>query len=728
MTHPSKFHALTALSLACAVLAGCGGGDAEAPPPQGSNTPGPAPAPTGPDTTPPTVIIADNTSAVTAGGPVTFTFVFSEDVGTSFGADDIVVTGGTFVADRDFIRVSGRQATLVVTPTANATGTIDVSVAAQRFTDIQGNGNSATAAAQQAYSTVVTAPPPPPPAPAPSGTIFTFDETTAPKLTDFGVNTQVPELVTDPAGGTNKVLKVYKVPGSEQWAGVTVSNGANDSIPAIPFTASAQTMTLRVYSPAVGVRVRLKVENATNNGISVETDALTTTSGAWETLTFNFANPGTNPPVGGGATASLNLAQTYNKVSIFSDFGLGNGGVGALPGNRVYYYDDLRFVAAGAPPPPPPPPPSGGTAIFTFDETTAPKLTDFGVNTQPPEIVVDPAGGTNKVLKFYKVPGSEQWAGVTISNGANDSIPAIPFTASAQTMTLRVYSPAVGVRVRLKVENATNNGISVETDALTTTSGAWETLTFNFANPGTNPPVGGGATASLNLAQTYNKVSVFSDFGLGNGGVGALPGNRVYYYDDLTFVAASAPPPPPPPPSGGSAIVTFDESTAPVLADFGVNGQPPEIVTDPAGGTNKVLKFYKVTGSEQWAGVTVSNGPNNSIPAIPFTASAKTMTVRVYSPAVGVRVRLKVENAADAGVSVETDAISTTSGAWETLTFNFANPGTAPPVGGGPTAALNLAQTYNKVSIFSDFGLGAGGYGPLPAARVYYYDDIRFQP
>jgi hypothetical protein len=210
--------------------------------------------------------------------------------------------------------------------------------------------------------------------------------------------------------------------------------------------------------------------------------------------------------------------------------------------------------------------------------------------------------------------------------------------------------------------------------------------------------------------------------------VGALPGNRVYYYDDLTFVAASAPPPPPPPPSGGSAIVTFDESTAPVLADFGVNGQPPEIVTDPAGGTNKVLKFYKVTGSEQWAGVTVSNGPNNSIPAIPFTASAKTMTVRVYSPAVGVRVRLKVENAADAGVSVETDAISTTSGAWETLTFNFANPGTAPPVGGGPTAALNLAQTYNKVSIFSDFGLGAGGYGPLPAARVYYYDDIRFQP
>jgi hypothetical protein len=25
-----------------------------------------------------------------------------------------------------------------------------------------------------------------------------------------------------------------------------------------------------------------------------------------------------------------------------------------------------------------------------------------------------------------------------------------------------------------------------------------------------------------------------------------------------------------------------------------------------------------------------------------------------------------------------------------------------------------------------DFGLGAGGYGPLPADRVYYFDDLTF--
>jgi len=179
-------------------------------------------------------------------------------------------------------------------------------------------------------------------------------------------------------------------------------------------------------------------------------------------------------------------------------------------------------------------------------------------------------------------------------------------------------------------------------------------------------------------------------------------------------------------------LSSFDEATAPKLTDFDTNGAPPVIATDPAGGTNKVLKVFKFAlpapGSEQWAGVTVSKGANTSIPAIPFTATAKTMTVRVYCPAVGVRVRLKVEDASNAGVSVETDAITTSAGAWETLTFNFANPGLAPPVGGGPTAALDLSKTYNKVSIFSDFGLGNGGSGPLPADRVYYYDDITFVP
>ena len=110
-------------------------------------------------------------------------------------------------------------------------------------------------------------------------------------------------------------------------------------------------MTLRVYSPAATVRVRLKVENAANSGINCETDAFTTTSGAWETLTFDFGDPTTHYIPNGPTTyntslptASLNVANTYNKASVFFDFGRGNGGYAAMPADRIYYFDDLSFV------------------------------------------------------------------------------------------------------------------------------------------------------------------------------------------------------------------------------------------------------------------------------------------------------------------------------------------------------------------------------------------------
>jgi hypothetical protein len=89
------------------------------------------------------------------------------------------------------------------------------------------------------------------------------------------------------------------------------------------------------------------------------------------------------------------------------------------------------------------------------------------------------------------------------------------------------------------------------------------------------------------------------------------------------------------------------------------------------------------------------------------------MTVRVYSPDAGIPVRLKVEDAADPTHTCETEAVTTTANAWETLTFNFANqaPG---------TAALNLAWTFNKASIFFNFGTT----GATAGAKTYYFDDI----
>jgi hypothetical protein len=142
MSHRTPLSLLAALVLAGASLVGCGGGDAEPPPPPVGVPPA------GPDTTAPTVTIANDVATPSASGPVTFTFLFSEDVGTSFEATDIVVTGGAAGA---FTRVGGTQATLVVTPTPGVGGEITVTVAVGTFSDIAGNANSVSAAASKPY-------------------------------------------------------------------------------------------------------------------------------------------------------------------------------------------------------------------------------------------------------------------------------------------------------------------------------------------------------------------------------------------------------------------------------------------------------------------------------------------------------------------------------------------------------------------------------------------------
>jgi hypothetical protein len=344
------------------------------------------------------------------------------------------------------------------------------------------------------------------------------------------------------------------------------------------------------------------------------------------------------------------------------------------------------------------------TATITMDEATAPVLTGFG-GAEDATIVTDAAGGTNKVAKIVKSATAELWAGTTISTGANFSIGTIAFSATNKTLTVRVNAPAAGKPVRLKVENAANGAVSVETEATTTSTG-WQTLSFNFANQA-------AGTAALDLAATYNKLSVFPNFGT----TGANGGGGTWYFEDITYPVAST--------GGGSSgggsvagfPITFDlGSTTYTLTGFG-GAEDATVVTDPAGGTNKVAKIVKSATAELWAGTTISTGANFSVATIPFSATAKTMTLRVYAPATGKPVRLKVENAADPTKSVETEASTTVAAGWQTLTFNFANQAAG-------TAALDLAATYNKVSVFPYFGTtGANGGG-----GTWYFDDLNFVP
>ena len=161
--------------------------------------------------------------------------------------------------------------------------------------------------------------------------------------------------------------------------------------------------------------------------------------------------------------------------------------------------------------------------------------------------------------------------------------------------------------------------------------------------------------------------------------------------------------------------ITFEDPNVDYgLADFG--GNASELVTDPTDEDNTVARSTKTAGAMVWAGTTLTSttggAPGLATP-VPFSTEATVISVRVWSPAAGVPVRLKAEQTDDPTVTVETEDTTTVAMGWQTLEFDFAN-----EVEG--TAALDLDQVYGKLSIFFNFGT-------MPTAdETYFWDDLIF--
>jgi hypothetical protein len=172
-------------------------------------------------------------------------------------------------------------------------------------------------------------------------------------------------------------------------------------------------------------------------------------------------------------------------------------------------------------------------------------------------------------------------------------------------------------------------------------------------------------------------------------------------------IAVSAPVTP------STTIATFSETG---VAATGFGNMDAAVIAEPTLTSNKVLQLVKPTNGETWAGATINTcgaGKIGTVPTLPLSSSNKTMTLRVYSSVANVPVRMKLEDASDVTHSVETEATVTAANTWETLTFNFANQATG-------TAALNTAYTFNKASVFPNFGT------TVTAARTFYVDDLKF--
>ncbi|MES2277525.1 MAG: hypothetical protein V4592_15985 [Bacteroidota bacterium] len=469
-------------------------------------------------------------------------------------------------------------------------------------------------------------------------------------MSDFGNNSS--SIAADPTNSANKVLKVVKNAGAEVWAGTTIGTALGFATK-IPVTVASSKMSVRVYSPAANLVIKLKIEDHNDGTHGVEADMKTTVANAWETLTFDFNTPATGTP-------ALNSAYTYDKASLFFDFNVAGSG-------KVFYADDLKFIPAL----------TQLDLPVTFDLTTVNYSTiDFGNNVTVD--AVDPTGGTNKVKMTTKPTGAETWAGTTMGTALGFAN-KVPFTASATQMSMRVYSPAVGIHVRLKIENHTDGTKSVETEAISTVANAWETLTFDFASVASGTPV-------LNLATVYDKASVFFDFNVAGTG-------KKFYWDDVKFLA----------PSTVLALPLTFESSAITYAFTDFNGGGVTVIANSAStGINTSAKVGKMVKSNG----EVYGGSYITLAAPIDFSTKKTFTMKVYSPRVGAHVLLKVENLTDGTISYEKEVSTTVANTWETLTFDY--------------SAINTAKSYQKVVLIFDNGTKGDG----TANYTWLFDDI----
>ena len=459
--------------------------------------------------------------------------------------------------------------------------------------------------------------------------------------TDFsgGVTTVIDNPQKSGINTSDKVSKTIKMAG-DPWGGSWIA-----TTNPIDFS-TMKTLRMKVFSPRVGAKVSLKVENGTNGAINLEKEKFTTVANAWEDLTFDFS--------------AILLPNTYQKVVVIFD----NGTVGDGSANFTFLFDDIRQEAA----------PSGALTLPTlpvnFESATVDyTFTDFDgggttviANTQKSGI-----NTSDTVARMVKSAG-QPWAGSLLTmNGAIDF-------STNKTFKVKVFSPKAGGKLLLKVEGA---GAPFEKEVTMTKVNEWEELTFDYS--------------AVSTTIQYNKLVFIFDFmTMGDGSA-----NFTYLFDDIRLEASSG---------GGltqmNVPVTFDDPTV----NYGVIGfggaDASSIVADPTNASNKVAKVIKVAGAENWAGTTVSAPGGGGFSAkLPFAVGSTFMNVRVWSPLAGIPVRLKVEDSGDPAKSVETEATTTVAGGWQNLVFNFANEASG-------TAPINYAFNYNKASIFFYYGPG----------------------
>ena len=423
--------------------------------------------------------------------------------------------------------------------------------------------------------------------------------------------------------------------GGDIWAGSKIILDSN-----LDFSVLTK-LSMKVYTTApVGTVAKLKLEGT---GASVEVDVYTTVSGAWETLEYIFAGTPNN----------------LNELVFMFDFGnVGNGSA-----SSTFYFDDVAQVAG-----PPAPQLLSLPINFESGEVSSDFLNFSGaasvVIPNPQKTGINSSDSVGQMIRN----GGDLWAGSTV---LLDSI--IDLTTQWH-MSMKIYTTApIGTRIKLALEGPTS---STSLDVLTTTSGSWETLSWNF----------------YGQPNDFDKLSFMFDFGnVGNG-----TASSTFLFDDVQqFIGPALPAPVP-----TTLPIDFESSvmTSDFINEFGATGS---VISNPQiGGSNtsQTVGHIIKSGGAPWARTKLVLTSNMDF------STLSSISMQVYTDApIGTVLKLKVESTTS-GAANEKDAFTTVSGGWATYTWDFAGD---PPV-------------YNVLT----FMYGYGTIGDASPTSTFLIDDI----
>ena len=459
-------------------------------------------------------------------------------------------------------------------------------------------------------------------------------------------------IVANPSvsGTNNKASKVGAITNSgKAFEGINFDLGA-------PIDLTIEKSIKMNFWANAPITVLMKLEEGATSTPDV---VVNHTGTGWEEMIFSFTS-----------------SSKYSRLTLFVD------GPGTKAG--TFYFDDVTQIAT------PLPPCTAETAQsllasnfnLTFQADPSASIVkdggDFEWINNP-----DISGALNKSCKVGKIVRS---ASLQYANTQINVASAFDFNTKSG-FKMKVWSPAVGTKVTVKLEG----GTVVEVSKNTTKANEWEELTFDFPSTaaGNKKIVLFFNIDSFTTGTFY--IDDFMLYGTGSGGGGACTADAAQSLTAAGFNLTFA--------SNPGTMATKGEAVGKFLQD----GTTYTYVDNPGtSALNNSCKVGKVKNNNQnpWDNIQIDLANKLTL------TDGSNFKMKIYAPQSGYKVTLKLEDKASGGAINSGDKPSTTSttltNGWEELTFN---------VGAGDSGK------YDKIVLFFDLQSQNG--------NTYYFDDLK---